>query len=156
MGASAEKLLAINVKAGEELNTSADVTFAIGGFLIAMAMGFIISTSISKPLGLLVNIANSVSTGDLVRDLDEKTKYSVRLRKDEVGDIGKAFDQVILYMQSLGDMAARIAKNDLTVVVTPKSAKDEVGHAFVNMVAGLKDAVGQVADSALNLSTASG
>lgn len=166
VGTSAEKLLAINVKAGEDLNTSAEVTFAnavktlliiaIGGFLLAIALGFIISNSISKPLGLLVTIANSVSIGDLVRDLDEKVKDSVRLRKDEVGDIGRAFDQVILYMQSLGDVAARISKNDLTVVVTPKSAKDEVGHAFVNMVAGLKDAVGQVAESAHSLATASG
>jgi methyl-accepting chemotaxis protein len=166
VGASAEKLLAINVKAGEELNIAADVTFnnavrtlliiSIGGFLLAIALGFIISTSISKPLGLLVNIATSVATGDLVRDLDEKVKDSVRLRKDEVGDIGKAFDQVILYMQSLGDIASRVAKNDLTVIVTPKSAKDEVGHAFVNMIEGLNDAVGKVAESARGLAAASG
>ncbi|MEI6291875.1 MAG: MCP four helix bundle domain-containing protein, partial [Chloroflexota bacterium] len=100
VGASAEKLQAINIQAGEALNTEADSTFANSvkllliisaiGFLLALMLGIVISSSISKPLGLLVNIANSVSNGDLVRDLDEKTKDSVRLRKDEVGDIGKA------------------------------------------------------------------
>ncbi|MEI7848140.1 MAG: methyl-accepting chemotaxis protein [Chloroflexota bacterium] len=165
VGASAEKLLAINVQYAEELKTEAGITFANGfrslviiafaGFLLAMIMGVVISNSISKPLGLLVNIANSVALGDLVRDLDEKVKDSVRLRKDEVGDIGKAFDRVILYMQSLGDIAAKVAKNDLTVVVTPKSDKDEVSHAFMSMVSGLKDAVSQVADGARNVATAS-
>ena len=131
------------------------LTISITGFLLAILLGIVISNSISKPLGLLVKIANSVATGDLVRDLDEKTKDSVRLRKDEVGDIGKAFDKVILYMQNLGDIATQIAQNDLTVVVLPKSAKDEVGHSFVNMIAGLRDAVGQVALSAHNLTSAS-
>ena len=165
VGASADKLLALNVKAGEDLNSSADATFAqavqtllliaIAGFLLAVGLGVVISTSLSKPLGLLVGIANSVATGDLVRDLDEKVKDSVRLRKDEVGDIGRAFDAVINYMQNLGDIAGQVAKNDLSIVVVPKSAKDEVGHAFVSMITGLNTTVGQVNDSALGLSTAS-
>ncbi|MEI6291138.1 MAG: MCP four helix bundle domain-containing protein, partial [Chloroflexota bacterium] len=162
---SADKLLAINVKAGEDLNSSADLTFAgavqtliliaIAGFLIAVGFGIVISNSLSKPLALLVNIANSVATGDLVRDLDEKVKDSVRLRKDEVGDIGKAFDGVINYMQNLGDIAGKVASNDLSIIVVPKSAKDEVGHAFVNMISGLNNTVGQVNESAYSLSTAS-
>ena len=166
VGASAEKMLALNVEAAEGTRLAAEATFqnaiktlliiALVGFLLAMVLGISISTSISKPLGLLVTIADSVSNGDLVRDLDEKTKDSVRLRQDEVGDIGKAFDRVILYMQSLGDIAARVAKNDLTVEVTPKSAKDEVGLVFVDMIAGLKTTVVQVADSAHNLGAASG
>jgi len=166
VGASAEKLLAINVKAGEDSKIEADVTFSNSvrllliitsvGFLLAISMGIIISSSISRPLGLLVNIANSVANGDLVRDLDEKVKDTVRLRKDEVGDIARAFDHVILYMQSLGDIAARIAQNDLTVVVMPKSEKDEVGHAFVSMVSGLKASISQLAESAGSLGTASG
>ncbi len=165
VGASAEKLQAINIQAGKDLHNEAELTFnnatttmvlaSISGFLIAVGLGYVISVSISKPLGILVGIANAVAKGDLVRSLDEKVKDSVRLRKDEVGDIGKAFDQVILYMQSLGDVAARVAKNDLTVTVTPKSDKDEVGLAFVSMVDGLRRAVGQVADSANKLAIAS-
>lgn len=165
VGASAEKLLAINIKAGDELSKAAEATFnssfmalliiSIVGFVMAISLGIAISTSISKPLGLLVNIANSVANGDLVRDLDEKTKDTVRLRADEVGDIGKAFDRVIMYMQSLGDIASRVANNDLTVVVTPKSGKDEVGHAFANMVTGLNKAVGEVAENANGLASSS-
>ena len=165
VGASAEKLLAINVKAGEELQTLSAQAFSnavnllvitsVIGFLLAIILGVVISSSISKPLGILVKIADQVSSGDLVRDLDQKTRDSVRLRKDEVGDIGKAFDQVILYMQGLGDAASRIAKNDLSLVITPKSPRDEVGHAFVNMVSGLRETIGQLAGNARNLAAAS-
>jgi methyl-accepting chemotaxis protein len=163
--ASAESMLALNLELADQLKAEADKTFAdsvwvlvifsIGGFLTALVLGFVISDSLSKPLEVLVKIADSVSKGELLRELDEHTKDSVRLRKDEIGAIGKAFDGVILYMQSLGDVATRVAKNDLTVVVTPKSAKDEVGVAFVKMIAGLREAVGQVASNAFDLAAAS-
>ncbi len=165
VGGSAEKLLALNVKAADEMNKAADANFnqtvttlvsvTVVGFALAVILGIVISNSISKPLGVLVSIATAVSKGDLVRNLDEKVKDSVRLRKDEVGDIGRAFDQVILYMQSLGDVAGKIAKNDLTVTITPKSDKDEVSHAFAQMISSLRTAVGQVADNAHRLAVAS-
>jgi methyl-accepting chemotaxis protein len=159
------KLLEINVRVAQETNTQGDVTFAkavqlllivsIASFLLAIAIGIIISNSISKPLGSLVKIAMSVSVGDLVRDLNQKVKDSLTKRKDEVGDIAKAFDQVILYMQDMGGAAETIAANDLTVSITPKSEKDELGNAFAKMIDGLRDAVTQINDSAANLSAAS-
>jgi methyl-accepting chemotaxis protein len=163
---SAEKLLTINVDAGNQLKTQSDATFAnavkmlliisIVGFLLAIVIGIIISGSMSKPLGVLVKIATSVSKGDLVRDLDQKVKDSLTQRKDEVGDIAKSFDQVILYMQGMGDAANTIANNDLTIDVAAKSEKDELGVAFSKMIASLRNAVGQVAQSAISLSAASG
>jgi methyl-accepting chemotaxis protein len=163
--AAAESILALNLELADQLKTASDKTFdnsvwvlvifSLGGFLTAMVLGLVISDSLSKPLELLVKIADSVSKGELLRELDEKTKDSVRLRQDEVGAIGKAFDGVIMYMQTLGDVATRVAKNDLTVVVTPKSGKDEVGVAFVKMILGLREAVGQVASNAFDLAAAS-
>jgi methyl-accepting chemotaxis protein len=163
--ASAQKLLDINVQAGADLNTEAEETFSsalqllliisIAGFLLAIAIGIVISNSLSKPIGTLVNIATSVSVGDLVRDLDQKVRDSLTQRKDEVGDIAKSFNQVIIYMQEMSLAAETIAKNDLTASIQPKSEKDELGKSFVAMIAGLRDAVGQISDSASNLSAAS-
>ncbi|KAF0109445.1 MAG: methyl-accepting chemotaxis protein [Chloroflexi bacterium] len=165
VGGSLQKLLDINVKAGDELNTKGDVTFAgatltilivaITSFLLALAIGIVISRSLTKPLGVLVNIATSVSVGDLVRDLDQKVKDSLTMRKDEVGDIAKSFDQVINYMQAGAEAANTIAQNDLTVMVTPMSEKDELGVAFAKMIAGLRETVGQLAQSATSLGAAS-
>ncbi|MHC1783251.1 MAG: MCP four helix bundle domain-containing protein [Anaerolineaceae bacterium] len=165
VGNSAKALKDINVKAGEELNTSADAAFAaatstilivsIGAFLLAIGLGLVISNSLSKPLGALVKIATAVSVGDLVRDLDQKVKDGLTMRKDEVGDIAKSFEQVINYMQGMGDAANTISQNDLTVSVTPNSEKDELAVAFVNMINGLRTAVTEINDSASNLSAAS-
>jgi methyl-accepting chemotaxis protein len=162
---SALNLLEINIKAGEELDKQGTVTFdtalrllliiSISGFVLAFVIGIVISSSLSKPLGQLVTIANSVSVGDLVRDLDQKVKDSLTGRKDEVGDIAKSFNQVIIYLQEMGQAADTIAKNDLTATVTPKSEKDELGNAFEKMIAGLRDAVTQINDSAGSLSAAS-
>jgi methyl-accepting chemotaxis protein len=50
---------------------------------------------------------------------------------------------------------AVIAGGDLGVEVNPKSSRDGLGLAFQQMVAGLRQSVGQVADNAQNLQAAS-
>jgi methyl-accepting chemotaxis protein len=118
-------------------------------------LGLFISNSITKPLSVLVKSGKAVAVGDLVRDQDKKVTELILLRKDEIGDIGKAFAGVIQYMQNGAEVAQVIAKNDLTVVVTPMSEKDELGHAFKLMVNNLRESIGQVADNANHLGIAS-
>jgi methyl-accepting chemotaxis protein len=165
VGASAENLLAINVKVAGETNTAGDVTFAssrnlligIALFSVLLAVGCvtIITRSITIPLAIVVKISQAMSVGDMVRDMGDAEKDKVRNRKDEVGDIGKAFDSLINYMQGMGVSATAIAENDLTTTVTPKSTKDELGNSFSKMIAGLRDAVTLIAESANSVSAAS-
>ena len=162
---SAQKLRDINIRIAEETKEQADATFdssvlmiviiSIVAFVLSIGIGIIISGSLSKPLGILVGIATSVSKGDLVRDLDQKVKDSLTQRKDEVGDIAKAFDQVILYMQDMAEVANTISQNNLTATVTPKSEKDELSIAFAKMIESLRGSVGQIAQSASSLGAAS-
>ncbi len=130
------------------------VIFSIVSVLLALGFGLVISNNISIPLGILANMAQSLSTGDLIRDMSEAEKNKVRNRKDEIGIIGQAFDQLINYMQSMGAAAITIANKDLTVSVTPNSAKDELGSAFEKMVIGLRAVIGQVTDSANSVASA--
>jgi methyl-accepting chemotaxis protein len=116
----------------------------IGIFITAL----IINNSIAVPLNIVTKMAQSLAVGDLVRDMSDTEKDKVRNRKDEIGMIGKAFDRLIDYMQGMGAAASAIANNDLTTSVTPKSEKDELGNTFARMVGGLRDTVGQVAESA--------
>jgi methyl-accepting chemotaxis protein len=132
------------------------VVAVIIAIVLGVVLGVVISRSITGPLGIAVAVGKSLSVGDLVRGMTDTEKDKVRLRQDEIGDLGKAFDQLIIYMQELGNAAGTIAKNDLTTRVTSKSAKDELSNAFIQMIEGLRKAVGQVADSARNLSSASG
>lgn len=132
-------------------------SFFVGGIvlLISMSLGVIISQSLSKPIGRLVSIANAVSNGDLVRDLDEKEKKRLLVRKDEVGDIAKSFEHVIQYMQNLSEVANAIAINDLTLEVEAKSEKDELGIAFEAMKINLIRMIKTVTENAYLLADAS-
>ena len=117
-------------------------------------MGIFLSNSITKPLGIVVASAKALSVGDTQRDLDERVKDQVRLRGDEIGEIGKAFDGLINYMQDMGQAAQTIAQNDLTAEVHPKGASDELGNAFAQMISSLREAVSGVAESSTNLAAA--
>jgi methyl-accepting chemotaxis protein len=86
--------------------------------------------------------------------MNEQEKDRVRLRKDEVGMIGKAFDQLINYMQEMGIAAGAIANKNLAVTVTPKSNKDELGNAFARMIVELRSIISQVAENAETVSAA--
>ena len=135
--------------------TTIMIVLVIVAVLAAMGFGFIISSSIANPLGMLTKMAKSLAVGDMIRETSDAEKDKVRLRKDEIGDIGKAFDNLIDYMQNMGVAATAIADNDLTTIVTPKSGKDELGNSFAKMIVGLRDAVGQVMESANAVSAAS-
>ena len=134
--------------------TTIMIIIVVVSVLLAMVFGFVISSSIANPLGIVTKMAQALSVGDLVRDMSDTEKDKVRNRKDEIGMIGKAFDGLINYMQGMGVAAATIANNDLTTSVAPKSEKDELGNAFSKMVTGLRDAVSQVAESANAVSAA--
>jgi methyl-accepting chemotaxis protein len=165
LGATFDKLTEINVRVAAELHDQGEVTFissrnlligvSLACILLALFLAFIIANSIANPLGVVTRMAKSLAVGDLVRDMSETEKDKVRLRRDEVGEIGKAFDALIAYMQSMGLAATAISENDLTASVSPKSAKDELGNAFTRMIAGLRDVIGMVAQSANAVSSAS-
>jgi len=125
------------------------------GTLLAVIFGVVIARSITVPLQLVAKISQSLAVGDLVRDMSEKDKDTVRLRKDEIGNVGKSLDAVIHYMQEMGKTAITIAQNDLTVTLKPRSDKDELSNAFVKMINSLREAVGQINDNASSLSSAS-
>ncbi len=135
--------------------TSIMIGIIVAAILFGIGMGVVISQGITRPLGIVVTIANGLAVGELAREVSDSVKDQVRNRADEIGDIGKAFDGLINYMQEMGNAANLIAENDLTTQVTPKSQKDELGTAFATMISNLVRSVFQIAESANGLSAAS-
>ncbi len=146
--------IAIDNTAAANRATVIMILVIVGAIGLAVGLGFIISQSITKPLGIVVQAANMLAIGDTQRNLDEKVKDTVRLRKDELGDIGKAFDNLINYMQEMGEVAKGISENDLTLTLHAKAETDELGNAFVAMVDTLRDSICQVSNNTLNLMAA--
>lgn len=166
VGVALTQLLQLNIDAGNNAESKSILAYknsslmvlviAVAAFLLAIGIGILISSSITRPLGILVQIADRISKGDLVRDLDQKVKDSITMRKDEVGDIAKSFDKVINYMQEGAKVAYTIANNDLSITVKPISEKDEMGIAFQKMVQNLFATITTVRDNIISLGAASG
>jgi methyl-accepting chemotaxis protein len=133
---------------------------AVVSLVIAMLLGIVIALlvvrTITKPLEILALQSELIAVGDLCRDVPEETKDIIRLRDDELGKIGKAFDRMIDgYLQKHANKAHRIANGDLSVDVNPKSEKDELGNALVSMVTNLRKLVIDVSENASSLGAAS-
>jgi methyl-accepting chemotaxis protein len=111
MNKDIERLQQIKVDAAKTLadgNTSTANTVifsmilaAIVAFVASVALGVILSLSITRPLGVAVGLLSSVSGGDLTQDVPQ-----VYLRrKDEIGTLSHALDEL---SQSLRGLVGQI------------------------------------------------
>ncbi len=165
VGDEMSKLIQINVDIADSVNKQGEITFAsdrnllIGvslmGLLVGVIFGYLITRSITNPLSVLTEALQHLQHGDLNRDLSDAQRRMMTDREDEIGTAGKAEAQTGRYLREMADIANQIAEGDLTVNVVAKSEKDELGHALAQMTLSLHNSVGQVAESAANLSAAS-
>jgi methyl-accepting chemotaxis protein len=165
---------------GDKTFSSASMWLVIISLLsigIAFLMGIAITRNIAIPLVTTTSALQKIAQGDLLRNafiadekaknssskdsdilqaLENKAREAMRHRKDEIGDISKSMHELTEYLQSMGDVARTIARNDLSVTIEPKSENDELGNAFLTMVTGLRKTVGEITDNASSLTAASG
>lgn len=129
--------------------------FTIGAVLIGFLVSLFMTRDIGAPLSLITGGLQSISKGDLNRNVSDNVKSIITKRSDELGIAGNALGATEMYLQEMAEAAGKIATGDLTVVVNPKSEKDELGNAFALMVKRLQAQIGQLAESALSLKNAS-
>jgi methyl-accepting chemotaxis protein len=165
MSSSIAKLVQINMSFAELSSTWAqDAIIQMNQQLIAAAVilslfglgfAFLLTRSVTRPLAVIETVANNMAKGDLNRDMSEETKQSVRNLKDEVGSVGRALTALQIYMTEMADAAKRIAAGDLTSMVQPKCETDELGLAFAQMIAHLREMIGKISENASSLTVAS-
>jgi methyl-accepting chemotaxis protein len=135
------------------------VAFMVGlgifGTILGLAIAFLISASISVPAHATAKFAKAMANGDLLRNIDPKEAARLSDRKDEMGEISRSMRELVEYLQSMGTVAEQISENDLSMNVKPKSEQDELGNAFKKMVEGLRFSIGQVAENATSVGSAS-
>ena len=116
-----------------------------GAMVLGMVLGLIISRGITKPLSLVTAVAQQIAEqdlqtlttemgalaqGDLTRQLQIVTSQMQVRSKDEIGMLGQAFNMMIARLQ-------------------------ETGQAFGAMTTNLQALIGQVADNANSVASAS-
>jgi methyl-accepting chemotaxis protein len=130
--------------------TSQRVILVVSCSALAMMVLFawMITRGITRRLGLAVQVADRLAEGDL--DIDVKADST-----DETGKLLESMQRMVVALRQMVDTARVIADGDLTVTVTPRSAKDALGNALVVMVGKLAQVLGEVRSAADALTAAS-
>jgi methyl-accepting chemotaxis protein len=138
------------------------VTVIVLAFGLFIALRFIILQPIKK----IVTVANRIANrelADFVQDAQmgksgtarDKTSGLEFTSQDEIGQMAKAFRQVVLYFEEIVATANQLAQGNLTSTLTPRSEKDTLGVAFNQMTQQLRKLIGSVSTNANSLNSAS-
>ncbi|MCR4406678.1 MAG: cache domain-containing protein [Anaerolineae bacterium] len=101
---------------------------------LSIVLSFALARSISKPLALIVQGAQSLAQGDPdMTGLDYAQTLKVSTRQDELGEIGRAFGRLEQYFKAKSSAVQKIAQGDLNIEVPVASEKDILGQAMVEM-----------------------
>ena len=111
------------------------VVLLVVAALIAIGIAVVAARAIVGGVRQLVTAARGIAKGDVAQ------KVEIRSR-DEIGEAGKAFGEMVAYLEETAEAARSIAAGDLAVQVEPKSDRDALGHAFAEMSAQLREALG--------------
>ncbi len=107
------------------------------GVLFAMLIGIFLTNSISKPLGMGVNMMLEMAKGHL----------GIRLkmnRKDEVGILAQAMDDFSEDLQKiLVSTVKKIGEGDLSTDLKPKDNQDEITPAIINTTTALRGLISE-------------
>jgi len=130
----------------EKVAVSAAYSMLIALLIIAgmVVIGFLFGRYIGSRIEHIARIAEGISTGDIDQTVEIDSN-------DEIGLLATAFKKLIGYIEELARAAERIAANDLTVTIVPKSEKDVLGNSFLTMAHNLTGIVNQLQVSVTDL-----
>lgn len=100
--------------------------------LISLIIGFLMSTSITKPLKRLKNIVDRIGEGELV------SADGMSLSNDELGDMARSVGKMAKGYGELATFAEKIGNGKYDVEFEPLSDKDVLGNALIDMRDNLK------------------
>jgi len=131
---------------------------AAAGLVMAILAALVCLRSagkLAKPVAMIANHARRFAYGEISLDDAERQGIDqLASRTDELGETGRAFAEMVAYLQEMATVAQRIASGDLSAGLQPKGKGDILGHAFSEMVSSLRVLVGQVTENASRVSAA--
>lgn len=131
-----------------EAQFKSSLVIVSGVVILAFVMVFLIaiffSDSIAAPMKKIVEVAQTVSIGDLDVDLDTKHKKSANaknLEGNEIQQLSQAFMELVSFIKERAEHLERIANSDLSADVILKSERDQLGLSLRRMLINLSDVV---------------
>ena len=141
-----EKLVDLNWNLVKELDKqtdeerSASVTklllFTLGGFAIALFLGFFIANIINKPISSVLTMAQELTKGHV------KARADVAV-KDEIGTMAAACNLVAIQLEALAGAMHQVERGDLNITVPVYDKDDALAPALNSITATLRNLVGE-------------
>ncbi|MCH7970317.1 MAG: methyl-accepting chemotaxis protein [Chloroflexi bacterium] len=144
-------LLVIRSEAAQDAASTAKIVLiggTVGAVLLMAGIAFFLTRGLTTGITQIGNAMKRIAVGDLGTEVSVKSS-------DEVGEMAQSYDEMKSYLQEMSAATQLIGGGDLSVIVKPKSDGDVLGNALKGMVAGLRDVVGQVTNTANEVATAS-
>lgn len=117
------------------------ITLSFAGILLAMTLGLMVSRSISKPIGHIVEAANKLAVGDIEVEVEADSK-------DETGILANAFKTLANAIKEQTRLAERMAEGDFSMAIELRSEKDVLGKALNEMIDQINELMGNITSSA--------
>lgn len=128
------------------------VVIVLAALLLAGAL-LQYARSLSQPLQAVTQSLQHMARGELEGEV--RLDSRILQRSDEIGILGRETQQAADFLREMIEVAGQIAAGNLLVEVQPRSEKDRLGHAFVQMTANLRGLVSQIVENAQSLLSAS-
>ena len=144
------EMAAIRNKTMAQIDTAAMVMGVVGlaGIFLSIIIAVLVATSITKPILACVKVADDVALGDVRENLEMS-------QEDEVGDLGRSMDLMIIGLRARARLAEAIADGDLTQNVAVYSDHDLLGNSLKRMVENLSDMIEHIQDNSAQLNKSS-
>jgi methyl-accepting chemotaxis protein len=146
LGTSLQSLLTARMAALRQ-EVRETLAWALVGLLVVSLFGVYVMRDVTVTLREVVTVANHIAAGDL------SVRVQARSRRDELGVLGRSFDQMVASLKEMVSAAERIAAGDLAVTVTPRGERDALGHALSNMAGRLSGLLSDVHRSGIQVNT---
>ncbi|NLW79330.1 MAG: methyl-accepting chemotaxis protein [Ruminococcaceae bacterium] len=124
------------------------IILAVVVVVVACLMMWLLIRSFKKPIVEVANAAGKVAVGDIDITITNDSR-------DEIGDMGRAFQEMVGAIRQQADMLAIIAKGDYTVSIPVRSENDVMNMAINNMVESNNRMVGDIRASTAQISVGS-
>ena len=124
--------------------------------LIGLSSAIFITRSITKPMSLIVKGSRLLAVGDAdLTGIDAKELTKTGERRDELGEVTRAFSDLVGYFRETASISDHIANSDLTAQVRPRGEKDVLARANQQMLENLRSLIELVQDGAGQVAAAS-
>lgn len=110
-------------------------------FIVILALVFAVLRNIRHDASRVVAVAHALAAGNLDRTAEVTSR-------NELGEIARAFDEMIIYQREMVGCAEAIASGDLTQAIAPHSQADRLGNALTRMNASLAAVVRLIQETA--------